>query len=293
MRSPLVMFIAGLTLIAAALGTWWYLQPAQPFGAGGKSATALPFQGPSSATRTPQNTAVHDAGSVNRNETGGGVNEQTPEQMQEEIAVRNAEPPLFEALPESAAEIDGYVQRQLRGPLENADAAQLITQDNVIDRSATVFVNLAKGQIVRNHLPIATPGGKFAVNNTDDAELFTLSTDNAQRYKPYVDAMEKFDTRTLAAFYKTLSPLLENAYRQLGEPGSFHDAMTTAFDLLLATPDLDDAQLTLVRPKVMYQFQAAELEKLPPAQKLMLRMGSENRARVKKVIAQWRTQFRA
>jgi hypothetical protein len=287
------MLIAGLALIAAALGTWWYLQPAQPFGAGGKSATSLPFQGPSSSSKMPQNTAVSNAGAVNRNETSGGVTEQTPAQVHEEIDVRNAEPPLFEALPESAADIDSYIQRQLRGPLENADAAQLITQDNVIDRSATVFVNLAKGQIVRNHVPIAMPGGKFAVNNTDHAELFTLSADNAQRYKPYVDAIEKFDTRTLAAFYKTLSPLLENAYRQLGEPGSFHDAMTTAFDLLLATPDMDDAQITLVRPKVMYQFQAPELEKLPPAQKLMLRIGSDNRARLKKVISQWRAQFRA
>jgi hypothetical protein len=292
MRTPIFLLTGGLALIVTAFGVWWYLQPAQPFGAGGKAATSLPFQGPSSSTRTPQNTAVN-AGSVNRSDTNtGGVTEQTPEQMHEEIAVRNSEPPLFETLPESAAEIDGYIQRQLRGPLENADAAQLITQDNIIDRSATVFVNLAKGQVVRNHLPIATPGGKFAVNNTDHAEIFTPSADNAQRYTPYVDAMEKFDTRTLAAFYKTLSPLLENAYRQLGEPGSFHDAMTTAFDLLLATPDIEDAQITLVRPKVMYQYQSPELEKLPPAQKMLLRMGNDNRARVKKVIAQWRAQFR-
>jgi len=199
---------------------------------------------------------------------------------------------LFEELPNSADEIDAYIQRALRGPLENGDAAQLITQDNVIDRSATVFVNLAKGQIVRNHLPITPAGGKFTVGTTDNADVFTLDPANTQRYNAYVETMEKFDTHKLAAFYRTLSPALENAYRQLGEPGSFHDAMTTAFDLILATPDVDDAQITLVRPKVLYQYQSPNLEKLPPAQKLMLRIGKDNRARVKKVIAQWRAQLK-
>jgi hypothetical protein len=104
--------------------------------------------------------------------------------------------------------------------------------------------------------------------------------------------MEKFDVRKLAAFYRTLSPALENAYRQLGEPGSFQDAMTTAFDLILATPNISDAEITLVRPKVMYQYQSPQLEKLPPAQKLMLRIGDNNRQRVKKVIAQWRAQLK-
>lgn len=286
MRSPVFLFTTGLALIITALGVWWYLQPGQSGLATVDPRASLPFQGPSSSSSTPQNTAVSGGA------TTPGTAQQTPEQLQEEIDVRSAEPPLFEPLPESAAGFDAYIQRQLRGPLENADAAQLITQDNVIDRTTTVFVNLAKGQVVRNHLPIAPASGKFSVGTTDNADVFTLDPTNAQRYTSYVEAMEKFDIGKLAAFYRTLSPLLENAYRQLGEPGSFHDAMTTAFDLLLATPEVDDAQLTLVRPKVMYQYQSEQLEKLPPAQKLMLRIGSDNRARVKKVIAQWRAQLR-
>jgi len=291
MRSPVFLLATGLALIIAAVSVWWYLQPAQTAN-GARSTTTLPFQGPSSVSSTPQNTAINP-GTASSNETKTDVAQQTPAELHEEIDVRNSEPPLFEALPESAAEIDNYIQRQLRGPLENTDAAQLITQDNVIDRSATVFVNLAKGQIVRNHLPIATPGGKFTVNTTGHADVFTLADANAQRYIAYVEALEKFDVRKLAAFYNTLSPLLENAYRQLGEPGSFHDAMMTAFDLILATPDIEDTQITLVRPKVMYQYQSPELEKLPAAQKLMLRLGQDNRQRIKKIITQWRAQFKS
>jgi hypothetical protein len=48
-----------------------------------------------------------------------------------------------------------------------------------------------------------------------------------------------------------------------------------------------------VRPKVMYQYQSPELEKLPAAQKLMLRIGHDNRQRVKKIITQWRAQFKS
>jgi len=292
MRSPVFLFATGFALILTALSVWWYLQPAHTANGTGKLSSLLPFQGPTSSSSTPQNIAVNP-GAIVRNNAAVDAAQPTPEQTQEEIAVRNSEPPLFEALPESAAEIDSYVQRQLRGPLENADAAQFITQDNIIDRTATVFVNLAKGQVARNHLPIAPAAGKFSVGNTDSAEVFTLSADNAQRYSNYVEAMEKFDVRKLSAFYSTLSPALENAYRQLGEPGSFHDAMMTAFDLILATPDIIDAEITLVRPKVMYQYQSPELEKLPPAQKLMLRIGNDNRQRVKKVIAQWRAQLKS
>lgn len=289
MRSPVFLFATGLLLIVTALGVWWYLQTGQSGGFAGNSHTGLPFQGPTSSSNTPQNTAV--SGSAAANATSPDATRQTPEQLQEEIDVRSAEPALFEALPESATEIDAYIQRQLRGPLENADAAQFVTQDSVIDRSTTIFVNLAKGQIVRNHLPIAPASGKFSVGATDNAEVFTFDPANAQRYTGYVEAMEKFDVGKLAALYRTLSPLLENAYRQLGEPGSFHDAMITAFDLILATPDVEDAQLTLVRPKVMYQYQSEQMEKLPPVQKLMLRIGSDNRARIKKVISQWRARL--
>jgi len=297
MRSPLFLFATGFAFIVAALGVWWYLQSGHGGNGIGNISSSLPFQGPSSLSSTPQNTAITSgaaaAGTVSRNEAAAAPAPQTAEQAHEEIEVRNSEPPLFEALPDSADDIDAYIQRALRGPLENGDAAQLITQDDVIDRSATVFVNLAKGQVVRNHLPITPVTGKFTVTATGNAEVFALDPANTQRYSVYVDTMEKFDTRKLATFYRTLSPALENAYRQLGEPGSFHDAMTTAFDLILATPEIDDAQITLVRPKVMYQYQSPNLEKLPPAQKLMLRMGKDNRTRVKKVIAQWRAQLKS
>lgn len=290
MRSPILLLAAGLALIIAAASAWWYLQPAQPGGNAADLPSALPFQGPASASRPSQNTAI-DSGAVDRNHAASADSPQTTAQAQAELAARNADRALFEPLPDSADAIDDYIQRQLRGPLQNGDFAQLITQSNVIDRSANVMINLAKGQIARAHLPLAPPAGKFSVTDKSE-ELFVPDAENQKRYLPYIEAMEKFDTATLAAFYAVMSPLLENAYRQLGEPGSFHNAMMTAFDLILATPEIDDAQITLVRPKVMYQYESAELEKLPPAQKLMLRIGSTNRQRVKSVITQWRAQLK-
>lgn len=288
MRSPAFLLATGLALVIAALSVWWYLQPElQPL-APGATPPGLPFQGPASAGAPHANTALQPASGTPSPATAtapaGADASTTPAAAEAEQAA------LFEPLPASADALDAWLQRQLSGPLANADFAGLITQANVIDRTVNVIVNLAKGQIARAHLPIAAAQGKFAVIDQGD-ESFVIAEQNAQRYARYVDAIEKFDTATLAAFYRVVSPALESAHRQLGEPGSFHNALKLAFDMMLATPDLDDAQLTLVRPKVMYQYAAPELEKLPPAQKLMLRIGQQNRSRVKAVIAQWRAQL--
>jgi len=292
MRSPAFLLAAGLALFVAALSVWWYLKPDLQQLAPGLTQTGLPFQGPNSTSTSHTNTALQQAASnpSAATTTPSSTATSTNAAPVPDAAATAQAAALFEPLPSSADDMDGWLQRQLSGPLANAAFAQLITQANVIDRTVNVVVNLAKGQVARAHLPIATPQGKFTVIDQSN-DRFTIAEQNQQRYSPYIEAIEKFDTTTLAAFYRVLSPVLESAYRQLGEPGSFHNAMKLAFDMLLATPDIDDAQLTLVRPKVMYQFEAAELEKLPPAQKLMLRIGQQNRARMKAVITQWRAQL--
>jgi len=53
-----------------------------------------------------------------------------------------------------------------------------------------------------------------------------------------------------------------------------------AIDDLLATPELD-APVKLLRPRVLYEFADPDLETRSAGQKILLRMGPENAARVK------------
>src|SRR2546427_769820 len=74
---------------------------------------------------------------------------------------------------------------------------------------------------------------------------------------------------------RQLQPLCEDAWRELGRPGRFDDALAKAIHVLLATPIVDsDVEL---RPKVIsYAFADPRLEELSEAQKHFLRMGPRN-----------------
>ena len=107
-----------------------------------------------------------------------------------------------------------------------------------------------------------------------------IAPDNALRYRPYLVAMEGVEARRLVAAYVRLYPLFQKAYEELGYPNAyFNDRLIQAIDDMLATPE--GAIPTLVQPKVLYQFANPSLEDRSAGQKILLRMGPDNAARVK------------
>ncbi len=120
-------------------------------------------------------------------------------------------------------------------------------------------------------------------------ETYAFHSDNAARYRPFVDLIEAADPLTIVETYRRFYPLLQQAYVSLGYPdGYFNDRLVEVIDHLLETPQ-DAATLTLTRPHVLYEFTNAELESRSAGQKLLLRAGSENAARIKAVLRQLRT----
>ena len=93
--------------------------------------------------------------------------------------------------------------------------------------------------------------------------------------------LETVDAKQLVDPYVRHYPLFQQAYRELGYPdGHFNDRLVEAIDSLLATPD-PKGPLSVVQPKIFYEFADRELEQLPAGQKLLLRMGRDNAALVK------------
>jgi len=80
---------------------------------------------------------------------------------------------------------------------------------------------------------------------------------------------------------------------ELGFPGSrFHDRLLEAIDDMLGAP-APAGPVKLVRPKVLYQFADPELENLSAGQKIIVRMGAENAAKVKAKLRELRRELAA
>ena len=102
---------------------------------------------------------------------------------------------------------------------------------------------------------------------------------------------EAVKTKQLVAVYVRFYPLFQQAFKDLGYPsGYFNDRLIEVIDDLLAAPDLQ-GPVKLVRPKVMYQFADPDLEARSAGQKILIRMGSENAARIKAKLKEIRREL--
>ena len=108
-----------------------------------------------------------------------------------------------------------------------------------------------------------------------------ISPGNSARYAAYVRIAQAVNAPKLVDAYVRFYPLFQRAYEELGYPkGYFNDRLIETLDDLLAAPDIK-GPIKLTQPKVMYEFADPALEARSAGQKIMIRMGGENAARVK------------
>ncbi|MHB1951834.1 MAG: DUF3014 domain-containing protein [Acidiferrobacteraceae bacterium] len=121
--------------------------------------------------------------------------------------------------------------------------------------------------------------GRFTVEGTERAPV--LGPANYGRYTVYVRLAEAVSTKRLIRTYIELYPLLQQEYERLGyRHRYFNDRVVAAIRSMLATPVVT-GNIRLIQPKVLYQFADPRLERLPAGQKILLRMGPRNAARIK------------
>lgn len=179
------------------------------------------------------------------------------------------------ALDESDAAISASLDTLLAG---GARPDLLLLQD-VIRRVVVTVDNLPRERFARRLSPVKSVEGGLLVSG--DGKDRVISEDNRARYAPYVALVDAVDIRYLTALYARFYPLFQQAYQELGYPqGYFNDRLVAVLDHLLATPE-PAGPLRVVQPKVLYQFADPELERLSAGQKILVRMGPDNAARVK------------
>jgi len=177
---------------------------------------------------------------------------------------------------------DTAIIASLQELAQGEELIKLVTDEEIARKIVRAVYGLSEGRVVREYRPLRSPSGKFLANKIgrqtmeNQQELYRISRDNYSRYASYVALFSVLNNDALMNFYAFYRPALEEAYGELGiGKGSFHSSLIKAIDVLLQAPDVDRAIL-LVRPSVKFKFNDPELENLPSAHKLMLRMGREN-----------------
>jgi Protein of unknown function (DUF3014) len=177
------------------------------------------------------------------------------------------------------AESDPSLQEAL-GSLFGRSAFDLLFQPQDIVRHFVAAIdNLPRKTVAQRVMPMKPATGAFRTSGREGN--IVVGADNAARYTPYVRALEAVDSAKLVALYVRFYPLFQQAYAELGYPSRyFNDRVFEVIDHLLATPDVR-GPIALVQPKVMYEYADPALQDLSAGQKMLVRMGPENEAKVK------------
>jgi hypothetical protein len=184
---------------------------------------------------------------------------------------------------------DTTMQNTLADLFGPASLGKVFYEDAIIHRFVTTVDNLPRKTIPSRNLPVKPIAGPLATSAKDDN--ISISAENASRYTPYVRMAETIDPRSLVSAYVHFYPLIQQDYRDLGYPkGYFNDRLIEAIDDLLAAPEVKDS-LQVVQPKVLYQYADPELEARSAGQKIMIRMGNENAAKVKAKLQEIRREL--
>jgi flagellar basal body-associated protein FliL len=184
---------------------------------------------------------------------------------------------------------DAMMRDALAGLLGRKSFDELVYPAQLVRRIVATVDNLPRETAPRRVMPVQpVPGAFSALPAGDEA---TIAPDNSARYAPYVRVFESLDSRALVQGYIRAYPLFPRAYEELGYPNRyFNDRLVQAIDDMLAAPELS-APVHLIRPKVLYQYADPDLETRSAGQKIVIRMGSENAAKVKAKLREIRAQL--
>jgi hypothetical protein len=167
--------------------------------------------------------------------------------------------------------------------------AALFADDDIVRRIAVTVDNLPRPKLALRLRPVKPMDSQFVA--TGEAGQLTLGPDNYARYEAYLQVVEKLDADAATMLYVRLYPLFQQAYEELGNlDGYFNDRVIEVIDNLLATPEIV-GPIALTQPNVMYEFADPELESRSTGQKLLLRMGPKNAARMKAKLREFRERI--
>lgn len=183
------------------------------------------------------------------------------------------------------AEMDPYVRELFATLGTHPELLKWLATDDLVGAIATAIDRLAQGQSPARDLAVLRPAQGFAV--TRAGGVTRLDPASTTRYAPLVAAVTAVNPATAAAAFTTLRPRLAEAWVAQGHPeGSFDDAVRRAIEVVATTPDVPP-DAALVPGVGGYAYADPAFERLPAAQKHLIRMGPDHARRVREATRQF------
>lgn len=183
-------------------------------------------------------------------------------------------PGLEIALPPLDAS-DDLVRQVAAGLSAHPELARWLSRTALVRTLTAVVANVAAGETPRPHLEFLAPTQRFRPARRP-ARLLVPDPAGFAGYDLFADAVASIDAGAAATAYRSLAPLFEAAYIELGHPeGGFAAALDKAIRALLAVPVLGE-DVELVPHAIGFRYADPKLEALTPAQKQFLRIGPRN-----------------
>jgi hypothetical protein len=170
---------------------------------------------------------------------------------------------------------DAFVRGIAQALSAHPELARWLAQSALVRTLTAVVDNVANGETPRPHLAFLAPTQRFRAARRPSRQIAPDPAGFAG-YEPFADAVASIDAGAAATAYRTLAPLFEAAYVELGHPGGgFPKALERALQALVAVPVLRE-DVALVPHAIGFRYEDPALEALTPAQRQFLRIGPRN-----------------
>lgn len=203
---------------------------------------------------------------------------------------------VAEVLPGEVVELpslndsDAFVVEGLRA-LQNGAALIRVLADEQLIRGIVVFVdNISRGEFPQTGLPYKRIGQEMPVRNIDE-NLFVMEASAHDRFDQIIDTFVSVDANQAMILYRTLQPLFQQAYAEIGSRNvNFDDTLRSAINAVLRSPNVE-GPYQLVKPSVMFLYADANLENMEEMQKQLIRIGPANTEKLKAKLRQFSEQL--
>lgn len=186
-----------------------------------------------------------------------------------------APPPDLPKLEES----DAFVRVASAGLSKDAAVADWLKQEDLLARFVSAASQVSRGLVPRDGFSAFAPRGKFSVVKQDGKTV--ADPRSWTRYDRAASAVASVDAAAAAAVFKRFEPLIQQAYRGLGEGGDARDAVAgAAAELLSADPAAAASPLKQGKKGITWVYADESLESASLARKQLLRMGPANATKV-------------
>ena len=190
----------------------------------------------------------------------------------------------------SLTESDSFVFESLRALQNGIALVDLLAEDQIVRKFVVFVENISREEFPQTGLPYRGLGQEMSVSEVDE-NLFVMEQIAHSRFDQVVKTFVEIDIDAAMTIYRTLSPLFQQAYAEIGFRNvSFDDTLRSAINNVLRTTNME-GPYQLVKPSVMYLYADASIENLLEVHKQLLRIGPDNTSLLKAKLREFLVQI--